>query len=145
MGYDVTIEQEQGRHLAVQRFDARPEDLPTRMGAAFGAVMGRLRALGLTATGPAVSCYEMDGEAFHVAAGFVVAGPFEAGDGVEPLQLPEGSWGEGGDHRNNQDDLADNDGLLGIQQVQRTEYASAGYECINKKPDNDRRQGQQGI
>jgi effector-binding domain-containing protein len=88
MGYDVTIEQEQGRHLAVQRFDARPEEISARMGAAFGAVMGRLRALGLSATGPAVSCYEMEGEAFHIAAGFVVAGPFEAGGGVEPLQLP---------------------------------------------------------
>jgi effector-binding domain-containing protein len=88
MGYDIQIESEQGRHLAVRRFDATPEEMGAQMGAAFGGVATYLRRIGVPVSGPAMSCYEMEGDDFHVASGFVVTGPFEEGDGVEHLQLP---------------------------------------------------------
>jgi hypothetical protein len=90
MAYDISIGQESGRYLAVRRYDAEPTQLGEAMGAAFGAVAGHLRGIGVPVTGPAVSCYQMDGNLFHVASGFMVDGPFEAGNGVEPLQLPAG-------------------------------------------------------
>lgn len=88
--YDVTIARETGRHLAVVRYDARPEDIPRKAGEAFGTVAAYLARIGVAVTGPAVSCYDMDGDVFHVASGFVVSGPFEAGEGVELYQLPDG-------------------------------------------------------
>jgi effector-binding domain-containing protein len=89
MSHEVKIATEQGRHLAVTRFDARPEDMGQKQGAAFGSVAGYLARIGVAVVGPAVSCYEMAEDVFHVASGFVVEGPFEPGEGVEPFQLPE--------------------------------------------------------
>lgn len=89
MGYDITIEREPGRYLAVLRFDTTPQDLAGKMGAAFGTVAAHLARAGVPITGPAATCYEMDGDVFHVASGFFVDGPFEPGEGVEPLRLPE--------------------------------------------------------
>ncbi len=88
MAYEITIMREPGRHLAVTRFDARPEEMGARAGQAFGTVAARLAALGIGTEGPAVACYGTGEVVFHVAMGFVVSGPIEAGDGVEPLQLP---------------------------------------------------------
>lgn len=90
MGYEVNVGTESGRHLAVTRFDARPEvdDMGQKSGAAFGTVAGYLARIGVAVSGPAVSVYEMEGDLFHVAAGFLVEGSFEPGEGVEPLQLP---------------------------------------------------------
>jgi hypothetical protein len=76
MAYDISIGQESGRYLAVRRYDAEPAQLGEAMGAAFGAVEGHLRGIGVPVTGPAVSCYQMDGNLFHVASGFMVDGPF---------------------------------------------------------------------
>jgi effector-binding domain-containing protein len=73
----------------VHRFDARPEDMGAQQGQAFGAVASRLGRLGVAVQGPAVSCYEMDEDFFHVSSGFVVEAPVETGDGVEPLRLPD--------------------------------------------------------
>ncbi len=94
MSYEVTIDHESGRHLAVHEFDVRPEEMTAQMGEAFGAVMNHLTQVGAAVAGPAASCYqmsegmdEMDG--MHVAAGFVVASPVEPGPGVEPFQLPD--------------------------------------------------------
>jgi effector-binding domain-containing protein len=91
MTYDVSMSTEKGRHLAVTRFDARPavDDMGQKSAAAFGTVAGYLARIGVPVAGPAVSVYEMEGDLFHVAAGFVVEGPFEPGEGVEPLQMPE--------------------------------------------------------
>lgn len=89
MGYEITIEHEPGRHLAVMRFESTPEEMPAKMGGAFGTVAAHLRGAGVPITGPAVSCYQMLEDHFEVASGFVVAGPFEPGGGVEPLQLPD--------------------------------------------------------
>lgn len=90
MGYDVEIGRETGRHLAVTRFEARPEEMGQHMGAAFAAVAAHLAGTGVPIVGPAVSRYEMAGSGtFSVASGFVVAGEFEGADGVEHLQLPE--------------------------------------------------------
>lgn len=88
--YDVEFAHETGRHLAVVRYDARPEDIGRKAGEAFGAVAGYLARIGVAVTGPAVTCYDMGEDVFHVASGFVVEGPFEPGGGVEPFQLPEG-------------------------------------------------------
>ena len=88
--YDVTFAHEPGRQLAVVRYDARPEDIGRKAGEAFGAVAGYLARIGVAVTGPAVTCYDMGDDVFHVASGFVVEGPFEPGEGVEPFQLPEG-------------------------------------------------------
>jgi effector-binding domain-containing protein len=92
--YDVTLTHETGRHLAVVRYDARPEDMGRKAGEAFGTVAAYLARIGVPVAGPAVSCYDMAdyagaGDVFHVASGFVVEGPFEPGEGVEPIQLPE--------------------------------------------------------
>ena len=89
MSYDVTIGHEHGRHLAVSRFDARPEEMGAKQGQAFGKVAGYLGGIGVPIEGPAVSCYERGEDTFHVSSGFVVAGPIEDADGVEPLQLPD--------------------------------------------------------
>lgn len=89
MDYDVTVTHESGRHLAVKRFDARPEEMGAHMAGVFGAVAAHLERVGTPIAGPAVSCYTLGEDTFHVAAGFVVPGPFAPGDGVEPLQLPE--------------------------------------------------------
>jgi effector-binding domain-containing protein len=90
MSYDVSTITERGRHLAVTRFDARPEvdDMGQKSSAAFGGVASYLARIGVPVAGPAISVYEMEGDLFHVAAGFVVEAPFEPGEGVEPLQLP---------------------------------------------------------
>lgn len=89
MSYEVTIGHESGRHLAVNRFDARPEDMGAEQGRAFGTVAAYLGRIGVPIEGPAVSCYEMGENVFHVSSGFVVGAPVAAGDGVEPLQLPD--------------------------------------------------------
>jgi hypothetical protein len=89
MSYDVTISRESGRHLAVTRFDARPEEMGARAGEAFGRVAAYLGAHGIAFEGPAVACYGMGEDVFHVAMGFVVPGSFDPGDGVEPMHLPE--------------------------------------------------------
>ncbi len=88
MSYEVTIDHESGRHLAVHEFDARPEEMSAQMGDAFGAVMHHLEQVGAQVAGPPASCYRME-DGMHVAAGFVVAEPVEPGPGVEPLQLPD--------------------------------------------------------
>jgi effector-binding domain-containing protein len=89
MSHEVKIAKEQGRQLAVTRFDARPQDMGPKQAAAFGSVAGYLARIGVAVVGPAVSCYEMAEDTFHVASGFVVEGPFEEGEGVEPFRLPE--------------------------------------------------------
>lgn len=89
MTYDVTIDHESGRYLAVQAFDARPEEMAAKQGRAFGAVAAHLAAIQVPVQGAAVSCYEMGEGTFHVSSGFVVAGPIDSGDGVESLRLPE--------------------------------------------------------
>lgn len=89
MGREITIGHEPGRYLAVVRFEARPEELPSKMGAAFGKVAGFLRKAGVPITGPAGSCYQLTDDGFRVASGFHVDGRFEPGEGVEPLQLPD--------------------------------------------------------
>lgn len=90
MDYEVTISHESGRHLAVVRFDARPEEMAEQHGRAFGAVAAYLARAGVTVSGPAMSRYEMgENGVFHVASGFVVPGPFEGEGEVVHLQLPE--------------------------------------------------------
>ncbi len=89
MSYAVTIDHENGRYLAVHRFDARPEEIGEKMGRAFALVTDRLGQTGTRPTGPPASCYEMDEDLFHVAAGFPVAAPVGPGDGVEDLRLPD--------------------------------------------------------
>jgi effector-binding domain-containing protein len=90
MGYDVRIDREGGRHLAVRSFEAAPEEMGQHQPAAFGAVAGYLARMGIPITGPPVSRYERaDGGRFRVSSGFVVEGDFAAGDGVEHQQLPE--------------------------------------------------------
>jgi GyrI-like small molecule binding domain len=86
--YDVSTAHETGRHLAVSRFDATPEEMGQQQGAAFGRVASYLARIKVPVTGPAVSCYEMGEKVFHVASGFVVSAPFDGGDGVEPFPLP---------------------------------------------------------
>ena len=90
MDYDVKIMNEPGRHLAVTRFTAEPEQIAVRMGPAFGTVMSYLDRHGLRPSGPAVGHYDIADDHFEVAAGFVVAAPIEAEDEVEPLTLPAG-------------------------------------------------------
>ncbi len=90
MSYDITIDHESGRHLAVHRFDVRAEEMADQMGHAFDTVMQHLSRVGATVSGPPASCYRMEeSEVLQVFAGFVVAAPVEAGNGVEPLQLPD--------------------------------------------------------
>lgn len=88
MSYQVTIDHESGRHLAVHEFDAVPEQMSAQMGQAFEAVVSHLMQVGAAVTGPPASCYR-GGDAMHVAAGFVVEGPVEPGPGVGTLQLPD--------------------------------------------------------
>jgi effector-binding domain-containing protein len=88
--YEVTYAHESGRQLAVVSYEARPEDIGRKAGEAFGTVAAYLARIGVAVTGPAVSCYTMGPETFQVASGFVVSGPFEPGEGVEPYRLPEG-------------------------------------------------------
>ena len=47
MTYDITIEHETGRHLAVTSFDARPEEIGAKAGEAFGKVAAHLGRIGL--------------------------------------------------------------------------------------------------
>ncbi len=88
MSYEVTIDHENGRHLAVHEFEARTEEMSQQMGEAFGQVMGHLQRIGADIAGPPASCYRTEG-GMRVAAGFVVAGPVEPGPGVEPFRLPD--------------------------------------------------------
>lgn len=90
MDYDVRIMEEPGRHLAVTRFRAEPEQIAARIGPAFGTVMAYLDRHGLRPSGPAVGYYDIAGERFDVAAGFVVPAAIEAEVDVEPLTLPAG-------------------------------------------------------
>ena len=46
MDYEVAISHESGRHLAVVRFDARPQEMAEQHGRAFGAVVLRQDPLG---------------------------------------------------------------------------------------------------
>jgi effector-binding domain-containing protein len=90
MGYDVRIDRESGRHLAVSSFEASPDEMGQHQPAAFGAVAGYLGRIGIPITGPAVSRYEpAEGGRFRVSSGFVVEGDFATGDGVEHQRLPE--------------------------------------------------------
>lgn len=89
MEYDVTFDHEDGRHLAVTAFDARPEDLAEQFGPAFSKVAEHCARHGVPLGAPAVSCYETRGDTFHVCSGFVVDRPIDAGDGVETMQLPQ--------------------------------------------------------
>jgi effector-binding domain-containing protein len=90
MGYDIQISRESGRHVAVSSFEAPPDQVGEHQAAAFGAVAAYLARAGVDITGPAVSRYEPAGDnGFRVSSGFVVAGDFPAGDGVEHLRLPE--------------------------------------------------------
>lgn len=89
MNYDVTIDHESGRFLAVHAFDAGPQEMAEKQGQAFGTVAAHLEAIGVPIEGSAVSCYEMRDNTFHVSSGFVVGGPIAPGDGVVSLQLPD--------------------------------------------------------
>ncbi|WP_406022344.1 GyrI-like domain-containing protein [Nocardioides sp. NBC_00850] len=89
MKYDVTIEHENGRFLAVHAFEGRPDEMAEMQGQAFGTVAEHLAAIGVPIEGAAVSCYEMSDDSFHVSSGFVVGGPIAPGDGVESLRLPD--------------------------------------------------------
>lgn len=89
MDYEVTIEHEAGRFLAVRSFEAAPEEMGGKQSQAFGRVAAHLGAIGVPVAGTAISCYAMGDRTFHVWSGFVVGGPVPAGDGVESLQLPE--------------------------------------------------------
>jgi len=89
MRYDVTIDRESGRFLAVHAFEARPDEMAEKQGQAFGIVAAHLAAIGVPIEGAAVSCYQMSDHTFHVSSGFVVGRPIASGDGVESLQLPD--------------------------------------------------------
>lgn len=94
MDYQISTTREPGRNLAVSSFDATPDQIPERIGAAFGAVMASLQRRGLTASGPAVAFYEMSPDepgvvSFRVSAGFFVPEPVAPDGDVRPLRLPE--------------------------------------------------------
>ena len=57
----------------------------------------------------------------------------------------DGGDGQGGDQRHNEDELADDHRLLGVQQVQGAEDAAPGNEDIDEQADHHRRQGQEGV
>jgi effector-binding domain-containing protein len=89
MDYNITIQHEPGRHLAVSRFDGGPSEIPEKIGAAFGLVAAYLERHGLRPVGPAVAFYEVRGpSSFTVSAGFVVHEPVEGDEQVRPLRLP---------------------------------------------------------
>ncbi len=90
MEYEVEIQQEQGRYFAVTRFEARPDEIAEKVGVAFGTVADYLGRHGMETVGPAVSYYDIRPDGFGIAAGFVVAGPFDGDGTVVPLQLPAG-------------------------------------------------------
>jgi len=91
MEYWISEHHESRHHLMVVKFEAAPAEIPDRIGSAFAAVFGYLGRHRVSPAGPAVGCYEMVGpEHFVVRAGCVVPEPIEAGDGVEPYDLPEG-------------------------------------------------------
>jgi effector-binding domain-containing protein len=88
MSYDVQFRREPGRHLAVTRFEATPEEMAAKVGPAFRTVIARLGALGIVPAGPAMCVYEMGQARFRVAAGFVVDQPIESDEAVVPFELP---------------------------------------------------------
>jgi effector-binding domain-containing protein len=88
MEYDVQVVHTAAQDLAVSRFEATGSELPARLGEAFAAVAADLGRRGLPITGPAVACYDGDGDRFSVAAGFEVAAPVAADGVVEPMRLP---------------------------------------------------------
>ncbi|GAA2092545.1 hypothetical protein GCM10009841_01560 [Microlunatus panaciterrae] len=90
MSYEVQIVDEPGRHLAVTRYSARPEEMGRLVGQAFGTVMAYLSSKGINPSGPAVSYYTMVGDHFDVTSGFLVDAPIEGDRTVVPLQLPAG-------------------------------------------------------
>ncbi|GAA4880323.1 GyrI-like domain-containing protein [Actinomycetospora straminea] len=90
MGHDdVTITRETGRRLAAVHYEARTEDIGAKAGEAFRRVAGHLARTGVPITGPAVSVFVADEDAFSVTSGFVVDSDVEPGEGIEPFRLPE--------------------------------------------------------
>jgi effector-binding domain-containing protein len=85
----VTISHETGRRLAVVHYEARAEDIGSKSAEAFRRVAVHLARVGVPITGPAVSVFEADEDAFSVTSGFVVESDVETGEGVEPFRLPE--------------------------------------------------------
>ena len=85
----VTISREPGRRLAVVHYEARPEDIGSKSADALRRVAVHLARVGVPITGPAVTVFEAEGDAFSVTSGFVVESDVEPGEGVEPFRLPE--------------------------------------------------------
>ncbi|GAA1156390.1 GyrI-like domain-containing protein [Nocardioides aquiterrae] len=84
----VRIVAEQGRHLAVTRFEADLSTMGELMGRAFGTVAGHLARTGVRPAGPAMAYYEIRPDGMSVAAGFPVSGPIEGDGTVVPFRLP---------------------------------------------------------
>ena len=88
--HEVTEQVEEIRHAAVVRFSASPDQIPERIGPAFGAVFAYLDRHGVAPVGPPVGCYLTGSDTFEVRAGCVVGTPIEAEGEVEPFDLPGG-------------------------------------------------------
>lgn len=88
MDYQVHFVTEPGRLVAVSWFEARPEQIASKIPAVFGTVVEYLARIGVTPVGPAVSYYVPKPDRFEVAAGFGVADAFEGDSTVVPLRLP---------------------------------------------------------
>jgi effector-binding domain-containing protein len=91
MVYEISEEVEYLRHLAVVRFSASPEEIPQRIGPAFGTVFDYLDRHDIVPLGPPVGCYVTGaGATFEVRAGCAVDVPIRPDGDVEPYDLPTG-------------------------------------------------------
>lgn len=85
---EITVADARPRHLAVVTFEARTEQIGSRIGAGFatvGAWLGRHRT---APTGPPVAHYTMAPGGFRVQAGFPVAVPVLGDEEVAAFDLP---------------------------------------------------------
>lgn len=91
MTYEITQLHEPERHLAVTRFTTTVDEIPAKMGAAFGTVFGYLGSHGIEPLGPPLAYYVMGEGTFEVRVGCEVREPIRTDGSMEAFDIPAGT------------------------------------------------------
>ena len=93
MDYAISAEALSPQSALIARSTCRQEDIGTFLGDAFGRVIRAIADAGATPAGPPFARYDMDGERFHVQAGFPTSTrvAVDPATGLDGIELPGGA------------------------------------------------------
>ena len=90
MAYEVTLENDQARNVAIVEARIPQDEIPAFLGGVFGEVMQVVQAQGAHPAGPPFARFRVVDDAFEVAAGFPVEPAISDSGRVKPGELPAG-------------------------------------------------------